>query len=157
LTRAARPGVWLDDVTAGLLDNRFQLAGAGARLQLTGELRGDTVRKLLGRPTPFVGRERELATLEAAFAGCADGQATAVLVSGPAGSGKSRLRYELALRLGARAQIILGRGDPLRAGSPFGLLAPALREVFGILDDEPTGAARQKLRARVADVVAAGE
>ena len=30
----------------------------------------DPARMLLGRPTPFVGRDRELATLEATFAEC---------------------------------------------------------------------------------------
>src|SRR5262249_40450281 len=42
-----------------------------------------------------------------------------------------------------------GRGDPLSAGSPYGILAPALRRAAGIHDGEPIEVRRQKLRARV--------
>jgi len=52
----------IDDTTAGLLDAHFDLGADDAGLVLRG-LRevGDSSRTLLGKPTPFVGRERELA------------------------------------------------------------------------------------------------
>jgi len=83
----------------------------------------------------------------------AEPMARAVVVTGAAGVGKSRVRYELVKRLGERAgerpEIWIGRGDPLRAGTPYGLIAPALRRAAGIRDGEPAEIQRQKLRARV--------
>src|SRR6185436_20268950 len=78
--------------------------------------------------------------------------ARAVLVTGPEGIGKSRVRYELLRRITARSEPIeiwIGRGEPMRAGSPFGMIAPALRRAAGILDGEPVDVSRRKLRARV--------
>ncbi|WP_437820930.1 serine/threonine-protein kinase [Sorangium sp. So ce1078] len=154
----APPGaalVRIDEVTAGLLGGRFDVAPDGARLCLRAERDDlDATPLLLGKPTACVGRERELALLETAFAHCVEESlATAAIVVGPAGSGKSRLRYELLQRLRARGegpQIWIGRGDPMRAGSAFGLLAQALRRAIGLFDDEPLEARRQKLRARAA-------
>jgi len=49
--------------------------------------------------SPFVGRERELATLEALFAQVNGGQGQVVGIVGEAGQGKSRLLYEFRQRL----------------------------------------------------------
>ncbi|WP_438011534.1 protein kinase [Sorangium sp. So ce321] len=146
----------VDEVTAGLLGGRFDVAPDGPWQRLHGERDDhlDAPPLLLGKPTACVGRERELALLETAFAHCVEESlASAAVVVGPAGSGKSRLRYELLQRLRARsegAQVWIGRGDPMRAGSAFGLLAQALRRAIGLLDDEPLEARLQKLRARAA-------
>jgi tetratricopeptide (TPR) repeat protein len=88
-------------------------------------------RRLLGRVAPFVGRQRELAMLRAAWDGCRRGEgAQAVIVIAPPGVGKSRLLAELLASLdGARAWI--ARGDPRRQGLSFELLAQALRPVDG--------------------------
>src|SRR5262249_30744718 len=51
----------------------------------------------------------------------------------------------------------IARGDPTRAGSPYGLLAPAIRRVAGIFDGEALAVRQQKLRARVARRVAPTE
>src|SRR5206468_2433641 len=75
------------------------------------------------------------------------------LVLGPPGAGKSRLRHEVTSRIRAEhgaATIWIGRGDPMRAGSAFGVIGPMLRREAGISDDEPLGVKQQKLRARVA-------
>jgi tetratricopeptide (TPR) repeat protein len=134
-------GVWLDDVTCGLLDARFDIA---ARL-LLGERDGlEGVRTLLGRPSPCVGRERELANLLALWEEChSEPAARVVLVTGVAGAGKSRLRHELLQRLPA-GEIWLARGEPLRAGSPYGMLGQLIARLSGRGPD-----AREKLRARV--------
>ncbi|HEY5945103.1 MAG TPA: protein kinase [Kofleriaceae bacterium] len=152
--RAATHLVRVDEVTAGLLDTRFDVGGDEAGLYLLGER--DVVqatRTLLGKPTPCVGRDRELGVLMGLFdEAVAEPMARAVLVTGAAGIGKSRVRYELLRRIKAReepVEIWIGRGDPLRTGSPFGLIAPALRRAAGILDGEPLEVRRQKLRARV--------
>jgi eukaryotic-like serine/threonine-protein kinase len=152
--RAAPHLVRVDDVTAGLLATRFDVGGDEAGLYLLGER--DVVqatRTLLGKPTPCVGRDRELGVLMGLFEETiAEPLARAVLVTGAAGIGKSRVRYELLRRINARAEpveIWIGRGDPLRTGSPFGMIAPAIRRAAGILDGEPIEVRRQKLRARV--------
>src|SRR5205085_953988 len=112
----------------------------------------------LGKPTPCVGRERELVMLEGSFAECvADDVARCVLVTAPAGVGKSRLRYELLRTLRHRGdphEVWTTRGDPMRAGSPFGLLAQIIRSAAGAQDGEPPRVQREKIRARVSRHVA---
>ncbi|MES2542643.1 MAG: hypothetical protein V4583_19000, partial [Pseudomonadota bacterium] len=47
-----------------------------------------------------------------------------------AGVGKSRLRYELLRTLrhrGGAHEVWTSRGDPMRAGSPFGMLSQIIR------------------------------
>ncbi len=63
------------------------------------------------------------------------------------------MRFELVNRIharGERVEVWLGRGEPLRAGSAFAMIAPALRRAAGIRDDESLDVQRQKQRARVA-------
>ena len=146
--------VRVDEVTAGLLDARFDLAGDSKGLVLTGEHPlVESKRTLLGRETPCVGRERELSMVEGVFDEAArEPRAHVVVVTGVAGVGKSRLRQEALLRLAARVdapQVWIARADPLGNHSPFGLLGQILRRVAGLLDGEPVSVRRQKLRARV--------
>jgi hypothetical protein len=159
--RGARPPR-IDEVTAGLLDARFDVRGDRRLLTLHGEreiLEGP--RTLLGKPSPCVGRDRELSRLERIFAECVeDPAARAVLVKGGAGVGKSRLRHELLDRVRRRGRplsVWVAEGDPVRAASPFAAIAPALRRSAGVLDGEPIEARRTKLRARVARSVSAAE
>ena len=162
---AARPApsntIVLDEVTSGLLGARFEVLEVDGRLELKGELELDEEpRTLLGKSTECVGRERELAALEATFGQCVDEPvARAVLVTAAAGAGKSRLRNELVSRLrrahGASdssrpTEIWMGRGDPMRAGSPFGLVAQMLRRACGISEGEPLETRQRKLGERVA-------
>ncbi|HWL89246.1 MAG TPA: serine/threonine-protein kinase, partial [Polyangiaceae bacterium] len=68
-SRIARPGITarprvapirIDDVTAALLDARFEVAGADDDRELHGERDPFTrTRTFLGRPAPFIGRDRE--------------------------------------------------------------------------------------------------
>ncbi|WP_437489904.1 protein kinase [Sorangium sp. So ce1014] len=151
--------VLLDRMTADLLGDRFEVAPDGVGLALVGELEpADEARKLLGKPTRCVGRERELLLLQATFDECvAESEARAVLVTAEAGVGKSRLRHELVRRLGARGEpfeLWIARGDPMRVGAPFGLLGQGVRRAARLLDGEPLDARRQKLAARVAVNVA---
>lgn len=155
LVSGKRQPIHIDEVTAGLLDTRFTVKSDGAGLELVGEQAAvDTGRMLLGKPTPCVGRERELVMLEGYFAECvADDVARVVLVTAPAGVGKSRLRYELLRMLHHRGdphEVWTTRGDPMRAGSPFGLLAQIIRAAAAAQDGEPPRVQREKIRARVA-------
>ena len=142
----------VDEVAAGLLDVRFAIAGDDQGLALVGERDvGGAARTLLGRPTPCVGRERELAMLGAVFDECvAEPRSHVVVVTAPAGVGKSRLRHELVRRIRERSgEIWIAAGDPLAAGAPFALLGQALRRTAGVLDGEPATVRHLKLRARV--------
>jgi len=150
--------VHLDEVTAGLLDASFDVHGEPGRRVLAGARDvGPGARTLLGRPTTCVGRERELAALSGLFAeSAAESVARAALVVAPGGVGKSRLRHELVARLerGHDAITVLsGRGDPMSAGSPFGLIAPMVRRSMGIAEGEPPMVQRNKMRARLGRVV----
>lgn len=75
----------------------------------------------IGSGIPLVARRAELAALESALAAAADGRAGAVLLSGDAGVGKSRLLAELTAK--ARqdgVKVLLGRClDVERAGLPY--------------------------------------
>ncbi len=155
----ASRAVLLDDVTAGLLDLRFEVVEEGHRSELRGARESsDVARSVLGRPTSCVGRDRDLRTLEATFDECAsDEVARAVLLTGPAGLGKTRLRREFLRRVRRRTEdveVLIGRGDPMSAGAPFAMIAHTITGAAGIADGEPLPVRRQKLSARVSRTVA---
>ncbi|AUX46119.1 serine/threonine protein kinase [Sorangium cellulosum] len=145
-------GVRIDEVTAGLLGARFDVAEDAAGRVLHGA-RDERTAQLLGKPTTYVGRERELAMLVAEIDRCIDeGAAGAVLVTAEAGMGKSRLQQELIRKLherGDRIEVWIGQGDPMGAGSAFGLLASALRHALGLAEREPLEARQRTIRRRV--------
>jgi hypothetical protein len=147
--------IFVDEVTAGLLDARFEVRGDHRGLMLRGLREAhEPACTLLGVPTQMVGRNRELLTLEATYQECQeDSVARVVLLTCPPGFGKSRLAHEFLrkLRFGeAPPEVWQAYGDPLSAGSPFTLLSHAIRRASGILDGEPAQVSRQKLRARIA-------
>jgi tetratricopeptide (TPR) repeat protein len=152
-TRHGESPVFLDDTTAGLLDMRFDVGGDDRGLFIRGLRERDAkARTLLGKPTPFVGRERELSTLIGTFEECIDEPvARAVLVTGQPGAGKSRMASEFLRRVAdvGGVESWLARGDPMSEGSPFSLLARLLRRAAGISGAEPLVVRQQKLRARV--------
>jgi hypothetical protein len=157
-----RPGVRVDALSARLLGPRFALTSAPEGAVLTGgEKDADTSRPLLGKPTPCVGREAELGALEALFAGSVEAsEARAVLVTAPPGAGKSRLRHELLRRIERRGEpvtILVGRGEAMSAGAPYGVLAAAIRGLSGVGGGEPIEEQRRLLQARVGQHVAAAQ
>ncbi len=152
----------IDDVTRGLLPTRFEVAGTRGHFGLVAVGQGEQpARRLLGRVTPCVGRDRELRTLHAVIDESISAPASqVVLVTGAAGAGKSRVRYELIRELGAQKPglaIWLGRGDPLRAGAPFDILARALRQALALADGEPLEIRLGKLAEHVARLGAGNE
>ncbi|WP_433930022.1 serine/threonine-protein kinase PknK [Sorangium cellulosum] len=154
--------VLLDDPTAALLAYRFDARAGPLGIELHDKRApADTARTVLGRATPFVGRERELAMLEALVDEVrSEGAVRAVLVTAPPGVGKSRLRRELSRRLRTRGEpheIWLGRGEPMRSGAPFAIIADALRSGAEISREAPVEERRRRLFARVARRVAPGD
>ncbi|XXY45782.1 protein kinase [Sorangium sp. So ce269] len=157
----ARP-IAIDEGLVGLFDARFDVREHEEGFFLVGERASAAGgRTLLGKPTSCVGRDGELRMLEAALEACAEEPAArAVLVTAPPGVGKSRLGQELLRRVSERApraSIWMGRGDPLRARSPFGLLAEALKGACGLLEGEPLASRQEKLLAQVARRVPEGD
>ncbi len=155
--------VRLNDAAAALMRDRFAVERDQQGYVLKSmRAADDYARKLLGRETSFVGRRRELRNLEALFEeSVGEPVARAVLVTAPAGVGKSRLRYELLRRLRQRGtvqdedgsatpfQVWLGRGDPMGAGAAFGMIANALRHATDIRIGEPLELRQLKLMKRV--------
>src|SRR5215470_1706711 len=88
----------------------------------------------------FVARDGELARLVACWAEAEGGKGAVVLVSGPAGSGRTRLAAELAHHAHARGAVVHYRGE--RGEPAIGLPGPADlersaggRPVLAVLDD----------------------
>jgi tetratricopeptide (TPR) repeat protein len=140
----------LDEPTAALLEGRFVVEQDARGSLLAGERRTEQARTLLGRPTRTVGRRRELGVLQATWEECVqEPRSRPLLVTAGPGFGKSRLRAEflrLIERSGAPFTLLLGQGDSLRVGSPFVMVAPALRRHAGILDGDRPDAGQRKLR-----------
>ena len=156
----ARAGIVIDDVTHALLDTRFEVIGDSGDLRLIREnILDDEVRTLLGKPSPFVGRERDLRNVsELVQEGFDERSSRAVLVTGPVGMGKSRLRQELLRKLREQhpdLALIVGRGDSLGVGAPLGLLGFGLRNALGIQVGESLDVARAKLTSAIAAFVSA--
>ncbi|WP_437872878.1 serine/threonine-protein kinase [Sorangium sp. So ce363] len=151
--------VRIDGATADMLGPRFIVAHAapsapGGPLFLYGERAVDEIAPaLLGKRTPCVGRARELSMLHGVLAGCiSEALASAVLVLGPPGAGKSRLRLELFAALRQRdepIEILWGRADSGSPGSPFGMIADVLCRAAGLRARDPAWARQRKLKQRL--------
>jgi tetratricopeptide (TPR) repeat protein len=150
--------VYLDEVTAALVGARFELREDALGLSLGRERDASEVgRTLLGKPSLFLGREREMAMLSAVFEECVgEPSAHAVLVTGPPGIGKSRLRAEFLHALRGKhpeANVWLVRADPTSKGSPFGLLAEVVKQGLGLRPGQPMESTRAALGAHVRRIV----
>ncbi|MGD0836364.1 MAG: protein kinase [Polyangia bacterium] len=124
------PGrVVIDETTRRLLPERFRSTDASGSLVLLEE---NLVCSASGRgsgsfPPPFLGRERDLATLEAAYdEAVGDRVARAVLLLGPSGFGKSRLVREFMTRRRDVPLVIEGAGTLLRVDRRYPTLGPLL-------------------------------
>ena len=135
--------VAIDDSSVGLLDARFEIRDESGVYVLSGERDVAEVRTLLGKPTPCVGREREMRMLDGLLDNCTaeEPQAQAVLVTAEPGVGKSRLGREFLQKVRARGQSIsiwIARGEPLRAGSAFALASQLVESAAGFAAASPS-------------------
>lgn len=116
-------------------------------------------RGIEGIATRMVGRERELAVLEAAYARVTAQRTLAALtVVGEAGLGKSRLLAEFRSRLDDApepARLLLARAHPRSELHPYGQLRELYAGTIGIADDEAPDAAREQFLRALAPLFAA--
>lgn len=135
---AAAGEVALDALTARLLWTRFDIEREGGASKLKAELSTDELsvrrRPLLGREVPYVGRRKELMLLEATLDEVEeDGVLRAVLVTGPAGIGKSRLALELDAKLEARrTRRLFARATPMAQEASGAVLETLIRSAAGL-------------------------
>ncbi len=155
----AESRVRVDDVAASFLGARFTLAvDALGQLLIGAAPEGDSAQVLRAR-APMIGRERELRTLTDLADECVDEPIARVAsLTGPAGSGKSRLLAELEVFLRERGiEVFPLRGEPLKRDSPHAIAALLVRAAAGIEDGEPLPSRQRKLRALVERTVAPAE
>jgi len=161
---AAEPGwVLVDGATQRLAGSAVGFAGAGEHV-----LKGKAEPQRLWRATrvlsavggaqrvdgleaPLTGRDAELRTIRDLFHATADRRVPRlVLVSGPAGVGKSRLGWEFEKYAdGLAADVWWHRGRCLSYGEgvAFWALAQIVRQRLGIAEEDPTQTATAKLAA----------
>ena len=161
LQTTAAGRVRVEEGVTPLLGGRFELAHDDTGMYLLAPRETMEVkRSLLGRPATFLGRGQELSFLAGLLTDSAlERQAKAVLVSGPAGIGKSRLLQEFMAWLRARlepALVLFGAGDSLAAGAPYALLGRAVRRLAGIAENDSDDERRRKLADCVGKHLPAG-
>ncbi|APR77309.1 serine/threonine protein kinase [Minicystis rosea] len=155
LDRAAPGTVRIDGYAAISIEGRFvvQEDPEGGVL-VREDASGFGARQLLGRATPTVGREKEIALLVGIYSElCEDGTPRAALVTGPAGIGKSRVRAEMMQRLETaawRPEVLLCRGDAMSRGGSISALGRALRALMGVHDGEQPHEQVTKVKNHVA-------
>ena len=148
----AKPGeIRVDATTRDLMSSEYKLREADGHHLLEGSHHHDGERRVLNRAVPFVGRRHELATLSALAAEVAEEEnCRAALISGPAGSGKSRLIREYLSGAGAAestAQVWFARCDPMDAGSALSVVRQLLLDGLQVRDADP-GTVRATLLER---------
>jgi class 3 adenylate cyclase len=164
MEQLAEPGkIYLTENAAALASGYFQLADLGEfeikgaarplrvyELQGVGELRTRLDMSRMRGFTRFVGRQDEMATLEAALALALEGRGQVVGVVGEAGVGKSRLCYEFAQYCRAR-DIPVREAHGLAHGKavPFLPVLELMRGFYGISERDGGEAAREKIAGRL--------
>jgi adenylate cyclase len=105
----------------------------------------------LGLAAPFVGRERELRQMEAAFDDMRAGRAQVLSLIGEPGTGKSRLQREFFARLEGAGRL---EGTTIRRAAcsalgeqTYGATAALLRDAYGVGAGDSVEVAQSKLAA----------
>ena len=144
----------VDETTAGLIASRFVLRDEEGVTTVLHKTDADSpVRTLLGKPTPCVGREKELALLEATLDECIDESAARVfLITAPPGTGKSRLRSELSGRVEATrpgVRTLTTSADHAASRSALAVAAALVLEAAGSQSGATASSRFERIRAHV--------
>ncbi len=133
------------------------LAEAVPPLELKGKRDRTTAYRLVGvtpgalpharrSDSPMVGRGRELALLEGAFARAVGERSCHLFtVLGSAGVGKSRLLSEALTRIGADAQVLRAACLPYGEGITFWPILEIVKQATGVTEDDAPTEARQRI------------
>jgi len=157
--RAAADSTYLTAHTARLVEGYFQLRDLGEfdlkgvsaplrayELQGVGSLRTRLDFSRARGFSKFVGREREMATLESALDAAISGHGQVVGVVAEAGTGKSRLCLEFVERCRARGVRVNEGHCPAHGKTiPYLPLLEMLRDIFGIAERDTDHEARRKI------------
>jgi class 3 adenylate cyclase/tetratricopeptide (TPR) repeat protein len=160
---AAPDNAYLSEHTARLVSGYFDLRdlgefhikGARAPLRVyelaaAGRLRTRFEAERVRGLSRFVGREREMAVLEAALAQATGGPGQVVGVVAPPGVGKSRLCFEFAERCRARGiPVYEARGVAHGRQIPLLPMLELFRAYFGITGQDAERTAREKIAGRL--------
>ena len=129
------------ELHADLAKMHYVLQGQPIQLLATQAVFEEAPRGIYSR---LVGRENEMAALEAALEKMVNGESSVILVSGEAGIGKSRLVWELGQKARAKqARYLLGRCLFGERGYPYQPIIEVLRDYFklkGIKDADAVDA-----------------
>ena len=155
----ARNLVAIDDVTARLIEGRFDVtATARGPMLRSARQNGDGTRTVLGRVSPFVGRERELeALLGMVAASFEESRSLVAIVSAAPGGGKSRLAAELEQRVKTSHPALTvwrTRADAMRSGAAFSVLSQLIRSVAHVRDADATQLRQRRIRDYVDERIA---
>ncbi len=157
--RAAADSTYLTAHTASLVEGYFRLRDLGEfdlkgvsaplhayELQGVGALRTRLDVSRARGFSKFVGREREMATLESALESAIAGHGQVVGVVADAGTGKSRLCFEFVERCRARGVRVNEGHCPAHGKTiPYLPLLEMLRDIFGIAERDTDHEARRKI------------
>ncbi len=152
---AGRSPIRLDAAGARIVEAHFEVSWDPTGPTLVGERAPDGgFRRLLGRPTAFVGRDADIAELSAFFSkAVAHEAAQGAVVVAAAGLGKSRLVEEVTDRIRARHPEVEAwsvAADPMRRGVAFGVAAQLVTRAAGVPRDDGPEARREAIRDRAA-------
>ena len=147
--------VLLDDSIADLLAERFDVKrGVAERWTLVDERAPEvTTRPLLGRSTPCVGREVELSVLGTTLGQVLDdGSASALVLTGEMGVGKSRVRQEWVRALALshpEVRVWQAHADVMHERVAYGIASGLVRDGCGV----PFGASGDQVRRCILEAV----
>jgi class 3 adenylate cyclase/tetratricopeptide (TPR) repeat protein len=153
--RSSEAAIAYEDAGTHQVKGRDQPVHAFIALRVVAGAGG--ARRGAGLEAPFVGRDAELqAVIDAGETSAAEGCAQHVAVVGDAGSGKSRLLWEYFKYIDGIEEVRWwhqGRCLSYGEGVAYWALAEMIRSRAGIVEEEAPAAAREKLRAAVAEHV----
>jgi class 3 adenylate cyclase/tetratricopeptide (TPR) repeat protein len=165
LQQSAAPGsIVVSQATARLVEGHVALEPLGAldvrglsgpvtAYRLVGADRPASSTAVVGRArSPFVGRERQVATLRALFAEITQGQGRIVGIVGEPGLGKSRLLLEMRREIGEQAVWLEGRCLSYGSTIPYLPVLDLLRGACDVAETATPEHAADRVRATLADL-----
>ena len=153
--RLASASVGFDDAGEHVLKGKAEPARLWRATRVLSGVGGS--QRVDGLEAPFVGRDAELRTVKELLHASAERRTPRlVLVSGPAGVGKSRMGWEFRKYVDGLAERIFwhqGRCLSYGEGVAFWALAEIVRQRFGIAEEDAAEVASNKLAERLPEFV----